>query len=171
MSALRLTDCLLIRQSDEHVPGEPFGFDSPEWSDLGRTVIHCLSPHLLLLHSQWAAACCLYATLNKWFTINHYCSVVGSQFVIFLLYTEKERAVHSSHIYQSNNTQDIQLIIYLCKQLYSYTCVKDICARITLYSLHVGSNEWTMCLFVLHNSQLADQHDRSDHWFDRHLIS
>lgn len=42
-SVARLIDCLLIRQSDEHVPGEPFGFYSPEWSDVGRTVFHCLS--------------------------------------------------------------------------------------------------------------------------------
>lgn len=36
------THCILIRQSDEHVPGELFDFYSAEWSNLGRTVVHCL---------------------------------------------------------------------------------------------------------------------------------
>ena len=42
-SVSHLIDCLLISQSAEHVPGELFGFYSPEWSDRGRTVTHCLS--------------------------------------------------------------------------------------------------------------------------------
>lgn len=146
-----LIDCLFIRQSDEHVPGEPFGFYSPEWSDAGRTVTHCLSHHLLWLHSQWAAGCCLYAALNKWFTINHYCSVVGSWFVIFLLCTQKLSAMHSSHICQSNSTQDIQLKqtnnyivhvwkMYVLMQVYSEYIKCSILCMLTVM------NEWCVCL-------------------------
>lgn len=49
------------------------------WAEQSGEDSYSLLPHhLLFLHSKLTAACCLPAALNKWFTINHRCSVLWS---------------------------------------------------------------------------------------------
>lgn len=124
----------------------------------GEDSFSLLPHHLLLLHSQWAAACCLCATTDKWYTINHHCSVVGSQFVTFAVLYSNERALRSSYA----DLHDSQLIIY---SLYVDNCSARVKKTQSRHSCRGISNqmcplcfdriEWLMCLFALHNRRIS----------------
>lgn len=155
-----LTDCLFIRQSDEHVPGEPFGFYSPEWSDLGRTVIHRLyAICYYCTASEQQPAVCMPHLANDSLSIT--IVVLWDHFLV--LYWK------GSICTWQKNTQSLfnYISYYITDDAVQCWCIRFS----TLTMSTVDSNEWMMCLFVLHDSQVADLHDRSDPWFDRHLIN